>query len=68
MNQPNFNIPKQSQIQKMIFIMNALDQGWSIKKTKDSYIFTNKHENRKEIFMEHYLEKFVGDNLDGFFS
>lgn len=49
--------------QKMIFITNALDQGWSIKKYNDSYIFIKKHENRKEIFQENYLETFVASNF-----
>lgn len=53
--------------QKMIFIMNALDFGWTIKKSKDSYIFTKKHEGKKEVFHENYLESFIktniGDNL-----
>jgi hypothetical protein len=61
-------LPKDPKSQKMLFIMNALERGWTVKKSQDSYIFTKKHENRKEIFMENYLEKFVGDNLDGFFS
>ena len=46
----------------MIFIMNALDQGWSVKKSQDSYIFTKKHENRREIFQENYLENFIIQN------
>jgi hypothetical protein len=50
--------------QKMIFIMNALEKGWSIKKNGDSYIFTKKHENRREIFMESYLEKFMISNMN----
>jgi hypothetical protein len=48
----------------MVFIMNALEQGWAIKKSGESYIFTKKHENRKEIFMESYLEKFILSNMD----
>ena len=48
--------------QKMMFLMNALDQGWSIKKSQESYIFTKKHENRREIFQEDYLEKFLITN------
>jgi hypothetical protein len=50
------------QFQKMIFITNALDQGWSVKKSQDSYIFTKKHENRREIFQENYLENFILQN------
>lgn len=48
--------------QKMVFLTNALDQGWSIKKSNNNYIFTKKHENRKEIFQENYLETFVASN------
>lgn len=49
--------------QKMIFIMNALEQGWSVKKTEDSYVFMKKHENRREVFQENYLENFVSSNF-----
>ncbi len=51
------------QFQKMVFIMNALDQGWSIKKKDESYIFTKKHENKKEIFQENYLDEFIKTNM-----
>ena len=27
--------------QKMLFIANALEQGWTVKKSQESYIFTN---------------------------
>ena len=50
-------------VQKMIFIMNALEQGWSVKKTDDSYVFMKKHENRREVFQENYLETFVSSNF-----
>jgi len=50
------------QFQKMIFLMNVLDQGWKIQKTDNSYIFTKKHENKKEIFQADYLEKFIESN------
>ena len=49
--------------QKMLFLTNALEQGWTVKKTKDSYIFTKKHENKREIFQENYLETFVASNF-----
>ena len=49
--------------QRMIFITNALEKGWTIKKKEDSYIFTKKHENRREIFQENYLESFVKTNI-----
>lgn len=51
------------QLQKMMFLHNALDQGWTIKKSQDTYIFTKKHENRREIFQENYLETFLVSNF-----
>jgi hypothetical protein len=51
--------------QKMVFITNALEDGWTVKKSQDSYIFTKKHENLREIFQENYLENFIIDNVKG---
>ena len=50
--------------QKMVFLFNALDSGWSIKKKKDSYIFTKNHEGKKEIFDEKYLSIFMKENTN----
>ena len=50
--------------QKMNLLYNALDDGWSIKKKENSYIFTKKHENKKEIIEDTYLLKFMKTNLD----
>ena len=50
--------------QKMVFLFNALDNGWSIKKRKDSYIFTKNHEGKKEILDESYLAIFMKENTD----
>ena len=51
-------------LHKMSFIMNALDEGWSVKKKKEVYTFTKKHEGRKEVFNEKYLENFVKKNME----
>jgi hypothetical protein len=59
----NIQIDKKT-FQKMVFITNAIEQGWAIKKRGDSYVFTKKHENRCEVFREDYLEKFVISNMD----
>lgn len=48
---------------KMTFIMNALEQGWTVKKKSDEYIFSKKHENRLEIFKESYLREFLETNM-----
>jgi hypothetical protein len=50
--------------QKMMFLYNALDDGWCIKRMSDSYIFTKKHENKKEVLLDSYLTKFMTSNLD----
>jgi hypothetical protein len=52
------------EFQKMLFLMNVLDKGWSVKKIDESYIFTKKHEGKKEIFQSDYLDKFIESNLD----
>jgi hypothetical protein len=49
-------------LQKLVFINNAIDEGWSVKKKESSYIFSKKHENRQEIFDSNYLENFISDN------
>ena len=48
--------------QKMVFLYNALDNGWSIKKRNNSYIFSKNHEGKKEIFESSYLSIFMKDN------
>ena len=62
-NEKSLEIDK-IKFQKMVFLFNALDNGWSIKKRKDSYIFTKNHEGKKEIFDETYLSIFMKDNSD----
>jgi hypothetical protein len=43
--------------------MNAIETGWSVKKSDDNYIFTKKHEGKREVFMADYLEKFIDKNM-----
>lgn len=50
--------------QKMLFLFNALNEGWSIKKRKESYIFTKNHEGKREIFLDSYLMSFLKKNFD----
>ena len=50
--------------QKMVFLYNALDIGWSIKKNQNSYIFKKNHEGKKEVLNESYLSTFMKDNSD----
>ena len=50
-------------IQKMAFIFNALEDGWTIKKKKKSYIFTKNHEGKKKVFLDSYLTRFMLQNF-----
>ena len=50
-------------LQKMIFLYNSLDEGWTIKRDKKSYILTKKHENKKEVYNDSYLTDFVTANM-----
>ena len=62
-NEKSLEIDK-VKFQKMVFLYNALDNGWSIKKTQKSYIFKKNHEGKKEVFNESYLTTFMKDSSD----
>ena len=53
----------QKDILRMKFLYNAVENGWTVKKRQDSYIFSKKHENKKEVFQQDYLEKFINSNF-----
>ena len=50
--------------QKMSFIYNALQEGWSVTKKHEAYVFSKNHEGKKEIFLDSYLQKFMKSNMD----
>jgi hypothetical protein len=52
------------QFQKMTLLFNAIEDGWSIKKRNDSYVFTKNHEGKKEILHDDYLISFMKHNLN----
>ena len=54
----NFIKIDKTEFQKIIFINNVINDGWTVKKCDKSYIFTKKH----EIFQENYLELFIREN------
>ena len=62
-NEKSLEIDK-IKFQKMVFLYNALDNGWSIKKKQNSYIFKKNHEGKKEVLNETYLSIFMKDNAD----
>jgi len=47
------------EIQKMLFLYNALEDGWKIEKDNNSYLFKKKHEEKKEYFSDSYLKDFI---------
>jgi hypothetical protein len=60
---PNTIKMNRTEYQKITFIMNALNNGWTVKKEDDKFVFTKKHENRREIFEETYLSDFINNNM-----
>jgi|TARA_B100001121_G_C18344935_1_gene459724 hypothetical protein len=51
-------------LQKMILLFNALEDGWTIKKKNENYVFIKKHNNEREIYLESYLKDFMRNNMD----
>jgi len=50
--------------QKMLLLFNSIEQGWSVKKRGESYVFSKNHEGKKEVLEDTYLLKFMKSNLD----
>lgn len=50
-------------IRKMAFIYNAVNDGWSVTKKIDNYVFTKKHEGKKEVYSDDYLRAFIERNM-----
>ena len=48
----------------LIFLYNVLNNGWTIKKSNDNYIFIKNHEGKKEIFSNNYINTFIKDNFN----
>jgi len=51
-------------LQKMIFLYNALENGWDIKKQNEKYIFTKIHEGKKDVYLDSYLRTFLETNIN----
>ena len=41
------------------FILNAIDDGWSVRKSKNLYIFTKDRNNETNVLSEDYLKDFI---------
>lgn len=72
MSQPSISIDLENEnilidrikFKKILFIYNALEEGWTIKKKQESFIFTKNHEGKKEVFLDSYLVSFMQSNFD----
>lgn len=51
-----------NKLQKMIFIYNTIESGWVVHKNNQKYYFNKKHEGKKEVFLDSYLEEFIKNN------
>lgn len=51
-------------IQKMLFINNALEDGWIVEKSNETYIFRKKHEEKREFFLDSYLKDFIESHVN----
>ena len=54
---------KDINLKKMIFIFNALENGWGVTKNGSSYIFKKNHGGKKEIYLDDYLKRFMEENF-----
>ena len=46
-------------LSKILFIFNALEDGWSIKKRDGKYIFSKHKGKIKEIYLDNFLNNFI---------
>jgi protoporphyrinogen oxidase len=52
-----------NEIYVMIFLMNTLDNGWSVRKKNNNFVFRKKHNDKKEIYSDNYLVNFLKSNI-----
>ena len=57
-------LERQKQHRKMVFIFNAVEGGWRVRKKNEVYVFTKKHEGKCEIMNDGYLSSFIDANMD----
>jgi hypothetical protein len=60
----DINSEQKNDIYLMIFLMNTLENGWSIRKKNDNYIFRKRHEKQMEIYSDGYLVNFLKSNMN----
>ena len=50
-------------LQKMALVYNAIQEGWTVKKREDRYVFSKPHRQQKEVYMDSFLRSFLETNL-----
>ncbi len=48
---------------KKDFIYNAIEDGWTVTKKNNYYVFKKKHEEKKEVYLDSYLTQFIEKNI-----
>lgn len=48
----------------LCFLYNTLNNGWTVKKKKDNYIFLKKHEGKKEYMANNYISTFIKEHFN----
>lgn len=46
-------------LSKILFIFNAIEDGWNVKKRDNSYIFSKQKCKEKQVLSEDFLNKFL---------
>jgi hypothetical protein len=66
MNIPN-SIHPSNEPNKLLFIYNALEKGWSVRKKGKFYIFSRKHNNDCKYLKSSYIQDFIKSNNSYYF-
>lgn len=61
-NSSDYTCPETKKTHKMNFIYNALENGWTIKKRNEYYIFKKRRYDCEEVFLDSFLTDFISDN------
>lgn len=48
----------------LCFLYNVLNNGWSVKKTENDYIFFKKHEGKTKYLSDSYLNTFMKEHFN----
>jgi hypothetical protein len=49
---------------KMLIIFNAIEDGWTVKKSNGTYKFYKKNQDRDEMLQESHIDTFLRESFD----